>query len=134
MSVRGHCLCGSVTIAAKGEPLTVSNCHCTECRRATGAAFATLLVFNWADVTVSGATKSFRHASDRGTQMTKTFCPSCGSPLYSETGAKPELVLIRAGILEDTSSVVPVRNVFASSRIRSTVLDPGLPAFEKMPT
>ena len=132
--VTGRCLCGSVTITAAAAPLTTINCHCTECRRATGAAYATLLVCRRGAVTVSGVTKSFRHLSDRGTTMTKTFCPNCGSPLYSETGAKPDLLLIRAGIVEETAQVMPERNVFVSSRIASTPLDPGIPAFDGMPT
>ena len=66
--------------------------------------------------------------------MTKTFCPNCGSPIYSETGAKPNLILIRAGIVNETAAVKPERNVYVSSRIASTPLDQALAAFDKMPT
>ena len=131
--ITGRCLCGNVTISAGEPPLTTSNCHCTECRRATGSAFATLLVFKREDVTITGITQSFRHLSDRGIAMTKSFCPNCGSPMYSETGAKPGILLIRAGVLDETDAVRPERNVYTSSRIASTPLDGDIPAFEKMP-
>ena len=40
----GHCLCGAVAYRLTGEPLTFYACHCTDCQRRTGAAFALSMI------------------------------------------------------------------------------------------
>ncbi len=131
--IHGHCLCGAVRVTCPGEPLAAANCHCTECRRATGAVFATMLFYDRADVEIEGRTNAYSHPSDRGTTMTKHFCPNCGTPVFAESGGRPGMVLIRAGILEETDAVKPGRNVFLSSRIASTPIDPEIQGFDRMP-
>ena len=41
----GKCLCGEVTFEVSGEPVLQGNCHCIDCRKNTGAGFATILFF-----------------------------------------------------------------------------------------
>lgn len=129
MRISGHCLCGAVRFTAKGEPLVVMNCHCTECRRATGAAYATLLFYQRADVERTGETRTFEHDADSGTRMIKHFCPKCGSPMFSEVASRPEIFGLRAGVIEETDVVRPQGNVWISSKIASTPVDPDLPAY-----
>ena len=56
----GKCLCGEVTYEVSGEPVTQGNCHCIDCRKNTGAGFATILFFKEEQVVqLSGKTSSF---------------------------------------------------------------------------
>jgi hypothetical protein len=46
MEWTGGCLCGDVRYRATGEAEWVGNCHCTICRKVSGAAFGTMAVFS----------------------------------------------------------------------------------------
>lgn len=129
----GHCHCGAVSFECEAEPAFTVNCHCTDCRAFTGAAYATLLFVPKDKLTVSGATRHYVHTSDRGSTMTKRFCPTCGSQLFSENSAREGMIGLRAGSLDQPDAVKPQRNLFVSSKIPSTPLDPELPCFERMP-
>ncbi len=129
----GRCLCGAVSCIATDEPVSTVNCHCTDCRRATGATFGTVLYFPAEVVEIEGALLSYVHKSERGKEVTRQFCANCGSQMFARASAWPELIGIRAGCIEQTDRIVPQRNVFVSSKIASTLLDPNLPQFPRMP-
>ena len=40
LPLSGGCQCGGVRYEIKAKPLTVYVCHCTECQRQSGSAFA----------------------------------------------------------------------------------------------
>ena len=132
-TLTSRCSCGQVSAQAMGAPRSIVNCHCTDCRRATGAAFATVLYFPTDAVKITGDTRSFTTTSDRGTSVAREFCPNCGSQMFSCAAAWPDLIGLRAGTLEQAERVKPQRNVFVASRIESTPLDPTLPQFPGMP-
>jgi hypothetical protein len=131
--IKGHCLCGAVKFEATAGPISTVNCHCTDCRRITGAVYGTVLYFEGDDVQISGALSGFEHTSDRGTRLTKQFCTNCGSQLFALTSAYPTWIGIRAGCIEETADIKPLRNVFVDSKIHSTPLDGALPAIARMP-
>lgn len=131
--LEGSCLCGKVRFSTDAEPKVMANCHCSDCRKATGAAYATLMFVERDAVKIEGETKSFDHVSDRGTKMTKHFCPNCGSPMFTTSEGRPTMIGLRAGSLSDTSTFKPKVNVYLSSKIESTPLDPDMPGFDKMP-
>jgi hypothetical protein len=131
--INGHCLCGAVKFEATAAPVSTVNCHCTDCRRITGSVYGTVLYFEGKDVQISGALGSFKHASDRGTQLTKQFCTVCGSQLFALTGLYPTWIGIRAGCIDETANIRPLRNVFVDSKIDSTPLDDALPTIGRMP-
>ena len=83
----GKCLCGNVSYQCHSEPKAVFNCHCEDCRRATGSVFGTNLFVPEAKVEISGAVSSYSHISDSGSTMTKRFCPNCGSLLFGSNSA-----------------------------------------------
>lgn len=129
----GHCLCGKISFNADTEIKMTANCHCKDCRAATGAAYGTLLFLAEDAFQVTGTPKVFRHKADSGAEMEKNFCPDCGSQLFGRNSNRPNMVSLRAGSVEQTDLVKPTVNVFMSSRIESTPIDPELKGFEKMP-
>jgi hypothetical protein len=133
MSLSGHCLCGDITVATSVDPAFQANCHCTDCRRSTGAVYATILFFKEEDVTLGGETGEFHHLSDRGSEMTKLFCPKCGGPVATKNSARPGMIGLRAGLFDQPEAIKPERNVFLDSRIPSTPIDEGIPGAARMP-
>ena len=132
-NMTGHCLCGAVHFKTTAAPAFAANCHCTDCRRATGSAYATLVFFKRDEVAIEGETKSYTHTADSGSQMTKHFCPTCGSQMFGTNSARESMIAVRAGAIDQTDQVKPLRNVFVASKIDSTPLDPALPATARMP-
>lgn len=131
--ISGKCLCGSISYSADTEIKMMANCHCTDCRAATGAAFGTLLFVAEDDLQVDGSPKVFKHTADSGAAMEKHFCPDCGTQLFGKNSNRANTVSIRAGHVEQTDLVKPAVNVYLSSKIESTPVDPELKGFDKMP-
>jgi hypothetical protein len=65
--------------------------------------------------------------------MEKHFCADCGSQLFGRNSNRPNMLSIRAGTLDQTSLIKPGINVYLSSKIESTPIDPDLKGFPKMP-
>lgn len=109
------------------------NCHCTACRQSTGSAYATLMFMKQDDVKVTGIPKTYQHSSDGGNVMTKHFCGACGTPLFTQNSAREGMLGLRAGLINEHDELAPKVNVYASSKMKATVLDDEIPAFDKMP-
>ena len=119
----GGCLCGAIRYEITGEPVRVANCHCDECRRATGASFATVAFFSEEDVqVVRGTPKQFRHAADSGNTMTKEFCGDCGSQLLGAGSGSPGVRSVRVGSLDDAGFVVPQMDLYTGKALPFTRL------------
>lgn len=131
--ISGKCLCGNITFTADTEIKFVANCHCDDCRQATGSAYGTLLFVDEAALKINGTPKTFSHTSDRGTQMDKLFCADCGSQLFSRNSGRPNVLGVRAGTIAEKELVVPDRALFMTRRIPSTPVDPDVTAYDGMP-
>jgi hypothetical protein len=129
----GKCLCGNITYSADTEIKMMANCHCSDCRAATGAAYGTLLFVSEDSLEVQGTPKVFHHVADSDAKMEKHFCSDCGSQLFGKNSGRAGVVSIRAGGLNENDFVKPAVNVYLSSKIDSTPVDPDLKGFDKMP-
>ena len=60
--IAGGCLCGAIRYEINGEPFRIANCHCDDCRKATGSAYATILFFKEEQIKIlQGTPKKFEH-------------------------------------------------------------------------
>jgi hypothetical protein len=85
----GSCTCGKVRYAVEGEPARVGVCHCTLCRQETGSVMMVFAVWPRAVFSFSGETRTWEGRS---------FCPNCGSRLFSIGDDEVE---IKLGTLQD---------------------------------
>ena len=129
----GHCLCGAIQFDADTDIKMMANCHCSDCRAATGAAYGTLVFVEAEALNISGEIKTFKHKADSGSDMEKLFCPNCGSQLFGRNSNRPGTVSIRAGVLDQTSEIKPAVNVYLDSKLESTPINPTLKGFPQMP-
>jgi hypothetical protein len=114
-----------------GEPVRVAHCHCDDCRRATGASFATNVFFKEDDIKIlQGTPKQFRHAADSGNTMTKEFCGDCGSQLFGIGSGSAGIRHVKAGTLDDASFVQPQIEVYTSKKLPFTRLSDDTEHFE----
>jgi hypothetical protein len=102
----GSCLCGGVAYEVTGELGPVALCHCGMCRKANGTAFATnASVERKAFRLVRGADLVQRYQSSP--RKWRCFCRVCGSPVFAEDAAMPDLVRLRLGLFDDDPGVRP---------------------------
>ena len=132
--ITGGCLCGAIRYEIEGEPIRIANCHCDDCRKATGSAYATNLFFKADQVTlVQGSPKRFDHTADSGNTMFKEFCDTCGSQVLGGGSQRPGVKSVKVGSIDDASFVKPEANIFTSHALSCTVMDENVDRFETMP-
>lgn len=129
---QGGCLCGSVRFEISGGIRDIVYCHCSQCRKVQGTAFATNGVVNRADFNViKGEALLTVYETSPGKQ--KYFCSRCGSPVYSDNTELSEVVRIRLGTIESDISERPSCHIFVGSRANWDVICDDLPQFETLP-
>jgi hypothetical protein len=111
----GGCLCGAIRYEVKGEPVRIANCHCDDCRKATGASFATNVFIKEDELAIlQGKPKQFHHKSDSGSTMTKEFCPDCGSQLFGYGSSSQGIKHVKVGTIDDARFVEPEIEVYVA--------------------
>jgi len=129
---QGGCLCGSVRFEISGGIRDIVYCHCSQCRKAQGTAFATNGVVNRDGFNIiKGDALLTAYETSPGKQ--KYFCSRCGSPVYSDNTELPEVVRIRLGTIESDVSERPSCHIFVGSRASWDVICDDLPQFETLP-
>jgi hypothetical protein len=130
---QGGCRCGAVRYEVIAEPMAVMNCHCRDCQYASGGGFSTVAVVPAAAFRVTkGTPKRFTVKGDSGRDITRCFCDTCGTPLFSEPPGGT-IMVVKAGTLDDPSWLKLAGNLYTKSAQPWAHIDPGLMQFEKMP-
>ena len=114
-TITGGCLCGKIRYSADAEPAFVGLCHCHDCQKFTGSAFAAVIGLPKSAVTVTGALKGFTKQGDSGKPINRMFCPECGASVMDQAEAAPGIVMIQAGTLDDTSWMKPTSQIYCAS-------------------
>jgi hypothetical protein len=121
--ITGGCLCGAVRYEVDAAPVRIVNCHCDDCRKATGAAFATNVFFKEDDIVIlQGTPKTYQHTSDSGATMTKQFCDQCGSQLFGAGSRGVGMKSVKAGTIDDPSGIAPGLDIYIARKLPGVVL------------
>lgn len=130
MSVRGSCLCGGIRYAVDGPFGRVVNCHCSMCRKATGAAFRTRAAVPTAALRwLAGEDLVSRYESSPG--EARTFCRVCGATLATFFRDRPDEIGLPLGTLDDDPGVRPSAHVWVASKAPWYEITDALPQFEE---
>ncbi|MFL5982308.1 MAG: GFA family protein [Gaiellaceae bacterium] len=125
--LRGECECGAVTYRVADEFLYAMNCHCSNCRAATGSAFKSFAGIEREKLEVTdGADKLLVWGDDDGNH---TRCGVCGALLYSVVG---ERVHVALGSLADPPSIRPTAHIFVGSKAPWHEITDDLPQHEEL--
>ena len=107
------CRCGQLRATVTGEAVRVSACHCLDCKKRSGSAFAVQARWPADRVRIEGNSKTFVNVADSGNRVTFHFCPGCGSDVHYEIDGKFEgLVAIPLGAFEDPFFARPAFSVW----------------------
>ncbi len=125
--VRGSCLCKGIEFEADRIVL-IRNCHCSRCRKESGAAFAAAALAQPNEFRFLGG-QDLVHYYEYPPNGRRAFCQICGSKaplaLLNDT-----VVLIPAGLLDDDPVVRPALHMFVGSKASWWDIQDDLPQFE----
>lgn len=127
---KGGCLCGAVRFEIHGPISDIVYCHCSECRRVQGSAFATNGVVASADFRFAQGEENLSSYESSPGQF-KYFCKTCGSPILSKRPAAPASVRVRLGTIESDISERPGAHIFVGSKANWDHICDNLPQYEE---
>jgi hypothetical protein len=94
----GGCACGAIRYECTAEPAISLNCHCRDCQRATGSAFAPIRRVPTDALRIMSTPKWYERTGGSGAKVRRGFCPECGSYLFALTLFQPERISVTAGV------------------------------------
>jgi len=125
----GGCTCGAVRYRLASEPLFVHCCHCLNCQRQTGSAFVINVLIETDRLEVLEGEPHAISVPRSGDKKQKIWrCPKCQTALFSQY-TTPHIRFVRAGTLDDPSSVAPDVHIFTRSKMPWVTLPNSVPAF-----
>ena len=131
MARTGRCYCGVVRYELAGEPGPLVNCHCRYCRRAHGAAFATVAVVRSDDLRITAGEEAVREY--RSAEGSRFFCERCGGRLFNRPLSTPTILALVVTSLDGEPGTRPVMHVNVESKAGWYDILDDLPQFESLP-
>ena len=129
--LEGGCPCGAVRYRLAGAPMFVHCCHCRDCQRQTGSAFALNALIETDRIEIlAGDPQPVRLPTDSGRPHDIYRCPDCRSAVWSEYGGVSALRFVRVGTLDDPAALPPDVHIYVRSKQPWVVLPGDTPAFE----
>ena len=123
----GRCYCGAVRFQIGHAPIAMRACWCRDCQYLAAGNASVNAVFKVDGLTVSGEVGEYVSTADSGNVMRRRFCPKCGTQLFSLNSARPDLIVVRVGALDDREIGGPQSFVWTRSAPSWGYFDPALP-------
>jgi hypothetical protein len=133
MKIDGRCHCGYISYEAEIDPETVAICNCTDCQTLSGSAFRTVVPTEKGSFRLlSGELKIYVKTGESGNKRPQSFCPHCGSPIYStSTDPDPKVHSLRVGTVRQRDQLAPKLQYWCRSAQHWTSGIEALPGYEK---
>ena len=129
-----QCACGAVRFQFDKDPEFIANCHCLDCKKASGGEMATFFSVPQDDFSlISGTPKRRHYIAESGRGLDRNFCPECGARLFtSNLEGFPGTVFVMLGSLDHPELIEPKLEMFTKRRLKwAKPLD--VPQFDSMP-
>ena len=133
MDITGGCLCGAVRFSVSAAPLVTRVCWCRLCQYLSTGSGTVNVCFPSEALHVTGETRDFASVADSGNAMHRRFCPTCGTQLFSAAEARPHLIFVRAGTLDDRELIRPASTIWTSQAPTWACIDAALPQLPSQP-
>ena len=131
--ITGGCLCGDVRYETDSEPITARLCWCRLCQFIATANAAVSVCFPSAGLSVKGELRDYESVADSGNRMHRRFCPRCGTHLFSAAEARPHLIIVRNGTLDETALLRPGVTIWTAQAPEWAWIDESLPRHAGQP-
>jgi len=110
----GGCLCGAVRYQATAAPVRGVICHCTMCRKHSGAPALVFFHFPRSAFTWTAGRPTYYRSSR---YAARGFCPTCGSTLTMHEELLEDRVQVTAGSLDTPELLRPDDHVWTESQL-----------------
>lgn len=131
--IKGSCLCGGIRYEYDGDIDEISYCHCSQCRKGQGSAFAAVSpVATERFRILAGAEllREYRSSPDK----VRAFCSNCGSPIYSAKDDLPQFRRLRLGTVDTPVVCGNAFHIFTGSKASWWEFNDAHPRFTKRKT
>ena len=133
MDITGGCLCKSVRFRISAPPIAARLCWCRVCQYVAAGNATVNVIFPNDALRVEGTLTDYRSVADSGNVMHRSFCPLCGTHVFSASEARPHLVIVRNGTLDDTGLTRPGATIWTASAPDWAWIDESLPTHAGQP-
>jgi hypothetical protein len=125
--IEGGCLCGAVRYRLHAEPIELSDCHCLDCRHASGPPFVTWGAVRKEDIELlSGEVRKVNHVG-----RLRSFAACCGTPLFFPDDEASAPIDVTIASLDEPQSYFPEVAIWTEDRLPWVVLNPECKAFRQ---
>jgi len=132
-AITGGCLCGAVRFRISKPPIAMRLCWCRLCQYIAAGNATVNVVFPSDAVSVEGALTDYRSIADSGSVMHRRFCPACGTAVFSASEARPHLLIVRNGVLDNTALLRPSTTIWTDAAPAWAWIDESLPRHTGQP-
>ena len=129
----GGCTCGAIRYVCSRMPVAMLNCHCLDCQRSSGAPFASGFIIAESAIEITGTPKTYSVRAGSGSIATRSFCPQCGSPLFTRGDANPGFMSVRFPTLDNASEFQPMLDIWTTSAQPWVCLSQAIPQYPRLP-
>jgi hypothetical protein len=127
----GKCRCGAVRYEVADAFLYAANCHCSECRAATGSAFKAFAGIEREKLAITEGVDDLAVFGEEA--LNDTRCRACGSFVFSVVRGGA-FVHVAMGSLVDVPTIRPTAHIFVGSKAPWFEITDDLPQFEEYAT
>ena len=128
--LEGRCECGDIRYRVADEFRYAANCHCSNCRAATGSAFKSFAGIEREKLEVTEGERGLMIVGEADENHTR--CGNCGSLLFSVV-RDGTFVHVAMGTLVDDPSIRPARHIFVGSKAPWFTITDDLPQHAEFP-
>lgn len=131
MKLYGGCHCGAIRYEVEGEALTHALCHCSDCRRHSGAPMVGWAMYPQEAVNIIQGSPKVYVSSLHGRRQ---FCSDCGTGLfYSNAEVLPGLIDVQTATFDNPDAVPARVHIQVAERIGWMERAHELPQFSRYP-
>jgi len=131
MMIKGSCMCGAVEYEIELMPEQIYNCHCSKCRKAHGAAFATQALAKGDTLKILKGKEMLKEYT--GGKGVRAFCSHCGSRMMNYAPDKSMYLSVALSNVDTEIKVGPVAHVNVESKALWHEPSADIPAFQGLP-
>ncbi len=114
----GGCNCRAVRYRMLSAPMFVHCCHCLDCQRHTGSAFAINAMIETDQIELlAGRPEPISMPTESGRPHDIHRCPTCKVAVWSDYGRRANLRFLRVATLDEPHAIVPDVHIFTRSKV-----------------
>ena len=131
MEIEGSCLCGGIKFVVRGPFPGITQCHCSLCRKCSGAAAIAKVVVPSSQIRSRISGEDLVASYERPSGYGNTFCKTCGCPAPVAVRKRTKYA-IPAGLLANSPELKVAEHIFVGSKAHWDIIGGDATSFDTM--